>query len=221
MEKNINLEAACSEPSSLYLKIKRLLDVLISIALLIVLAPLLIIICLLLFMMDGRPVFFRQIRVGKDARPFIIWKFRTMPVQETTKDNSKIAARKGWEKGVPDDFVFKSAAPPNVKKFGRLLRKYSLDELPQLFNVLRGEMSLVGPRPEIPDVTLFYNHKQKTRLTVKPGITGYAQINGRSKMNHGQKITFDLYYVYNCSTRLDITIMLASIIKVIRAKNSF
>lgn len=221
MEKNLNFESTLDKPSGIYFRIKRLLDISISIVLLVVLAPVMLVIYLLLLIVDGTPVFFRQIRIGKDETPFVIWKFRTMPVQKPAVHKRKLTERKGWGNGVPVEFVFKSAVPSGVKKLGMLLRKYSVDELPQLFNVLRGDMSLVGPRPEIPDITLFYNREQRERLTVKPGITGFAQINGRSNMNHGKKIEYDLYYVNHCSLRLDFIIMFASVIKVIKAKDSY
>src|SRR5699024_2233652 len=104
-----------------------------------------------------------------------------------------------WKNGVPDDFVFKTGSidNPNITRVGQFIRKYSLDELPQFFNVLKGDMSVVGPRPEIIDITKCYNSEQKRRLAVKPGITGWAQANGRSDMNHGEKIRHDLYYVNN------------------------
>ena len=126
-----------------------------------------------------------------------------------------------WEEGVPDHFQFKTENDVSVTKIGKFLRKYSLDELPQLLNVLAGQMSLVGPRPEIPEITDLYNHKQAHRLLVKPGITGYAQINGRSEINHGEKIEYDLYYVKNQSLGLDLIIIVLTIVAVIKAKGAY
>lgn len=94
---------------------------------------------------------------------------------------------------------------------GKLLRKLSLDELPQIINVLKGEMSLVGPRPEVPEITAYYNVEQAKRLNMKPGITGLAQINGRSNIPHGRKINYDIDYVENCSLLLDIKILIRTI----------
>jgi len=126
-----------------------------------------------------------------------------------------------WKEGVPDNFQFKTEFDSTVTPIGKVLRKYSLDELPQLLNVLGGHMSLVGPRPEISSITDLYNNHQIQRLLVKPGITGYAQINGRSEITHGKKVEYDLYYVRNCSLLLDIKIIVATIIYVIRAKGAY
>ena len=126
-----------------------------------------------------------------------------------------------WKEGVPADFIFKTASDSEVTSIGKILRKCSLDELPQLWNVLVGQMSLVGPRPEIPEITAFYNSQQAKRLLVKPGLTGYAQVNGRSEISHGKKIEYDLYYVENCSLLLDYKIFCATISYVIRGKGAF
>ena len=144
-------------------------------------------------------------------------KFRTMTV--TTQNDKRHLYN--WKEGVPESFQFKNERDSSVTPIGKILRKYSLDELPQLFNVLAGHMSLVGPRPEMPSITDLYNSKQLQRLLVKPGITGYAQINGRSEISHGKKIEYDLYYVNNCSLLFDMKIIAATVICVIRAKGAY
>jgi len=126
-----------------------------------------------------------------------------------------------WKEGVPDSFLFKTAGDATITSIGKILRKCSLDELPQLLNVLMGDMSIVGPRPEIPAITDLYNGHQAKRLLIKPGITGYAQINGRSEISHGKKIEYDLYYIKNCSLLLDIKIIAATIVFVIRGKGAY
>lgn len=126
-----------------------------------------------------------------------------------------------WKEGVPDSFLFKTAGDVTITSIGKILRKCSLDELPQLLNVLRGDMSIVGPRPEIPAITDLYNGHQAKRLLIKPGITGYAQINGRSEISHGKKIEYDLYYIKNFSLLLDIKIIAATIVFVIRGKGAY
>ncbi len=126
-----------------------------------------------------------------------------------------------WIDGVPDDFVFKSPGDSDVTKIGTIIRKTSIDELPQLFNVLKGEMSLIGPRPEIPEITAHYNEKQMKRLLVKPGITGWAQINGRADSRHGDKIEHDLYYVENCSFQLDVLILIGTIVAIWKGKGAY
>ena len=126
-----------------------------------------------------------------------------------------------WKHGVPDNFIFKSSAENNTTKTGQFLRKYSLDELPQLVNVLRGEMSLIGPRPEIPEITKWYSIHQKARLKIRPGITGLAQVSGRSNMNHGQKVDYDLYYIHNACLLLDIKILFMTMLKVFKTEGAY
>ena len=126
-----------------------------------------------------------------------------------------------WMNGVPDDFIFKSPNNEEISKFGRLLRKTSIDELPQLINVLRGEMSLIGPRPEIPEITECYNEKQNNRLLLKPGLTGLAQVNGRADSCHGNKIDHDLYYVKNISFKMDMKILVLTILIILKCKGAY
>ena len=109
-----------------------------------------------------------------------------------------------WSDGVPNDFLFETPPQQKVTRIGKIYRKRSIDELPQLLNVLRGDMSLIGPRPEIPEITQLYSRYQAMRLKVRPGMTGYAQINGRSVINHGMKIEYDHYYIENQSIGLDV-----------------
>ncbi|TKI36300.1 sugar transferase, partial [Bacillus cereus] len=167
------------------------------------------------------PIFFIQQRTGKDNCPFYIYKFRSMHINNQDMQNQK-NVRYGWDNGVPEDFVFKKTdeSDPNVTKVGLFLRKTSLDELPQFFNVLKGDMSIVGPRPEIPEITNYYTKEQQQRLRVKPGITGWAQIHGRSDMNNGMKMELDRYYVRNHSLLLDLYIMLKTIKVVLTTKGA-
>lgn len=127
-----------------------------------------------------------------------------------------------WPNRVPDDFIFKTAEEnnPNITQVGHFIRKYSLDELPQFINVLKGDMSVIGPRPEIIPITKCYDKEQKRRLEVKPGISGWAQVNGRSEMNHGEKIKNDLYYVENISLWLDVKILFKTIAQVVVGRGS-
>lgn len=152
--------------------------------------------------------------------PFQIYKFRSMKISNNNSTQSK--SPYDWEDGVPDDFIFKSTKDfhPSVTNIGRIIRKYSLDELPQFLNVLKGDMSVVGPRPEITDITKCYNSHQTNRLLVKPGITGWAQVNGRSEIPHGEKIKFDLFYVNNQSLILDLKIMFLTAIQALVAKDA-
>lgn len=196
---------------------KRVLDVVFSLCLLLCCLPLFAILSILMIIFSGRPVFYVQTRTGKNNKKFRMYKFRTMTV---SKHNEKRHTY-NWEEGVPDSFQFKTECDSSITSIGKILRKYSLDELPQLLNVLVGDMSIVGPRPEIPAITNLYNGQQTKRLLVKPGITGYAQINGRSEINHGKKIQYDLYYVRNWNLLLDFKIISATFVSVVRGKGAY
>lgn len=199
--------------------VRQSIDVFISLVCLILVAPFMLIIALLIRIEDGGPAFFIQQRAGKDNRPFYIYKFRTMRVNNQIKQREMTYS---WDNGVPDSFVFKNTneSNPNVTKIGAFLRKTSLDELPQFINVIKGDMSIVGPRPEIIEIANYYTKKQKLRLKVKPGITGWAQINGRSDMNNGLKLELDMYYVRNRCLKLDVYIMLKTIKVVLTTKGA-
>lgn len=192
-----------------------------SLFVLIVLAPVFLILAILILIEDGHPIIYKQMRSGKNNIPFEIYKFRSMKIKKTINEkNNEIIYN--WKNGVPDDFIFKTTKTenPNVTKVGKFIRKYSLDELPQFINVLKGDMSIIGPRPEITEITKCYNSIQRQRLLVKPGITGCAQVNGRSDMNHGEKIRYDLYYVNNFGIVLDIKVFLKTIFQVLIGKGS-
>lgn len=185
----------------------------------IILFPIFCLIGLIIFIDDGSPIIFKQKRIGLNHKPFTIYKFRSL---EITKDNEGQEANKcDWNSRVPDDFVFKSSSSSKVTKSGYYLRKYSLDELPQLYNVFKGDMSLVGPRPEIPEITEHYDEIQEQRLLVKPGITGLAQINGRDDITHGEKNNYDLEYVINQCLFLDLKIIYQTIWDVLKGKGAY
>jgi lipopolysaccharide/colanic/teichoic acid biosynthesis glycosyltransferase len=150
---------------------------------------------------SGRPVLFRQPRAGKGGRAFSMLKFRTM-VQD--------AVRVGRELGLSDDPFGVVPDDPRITRSGRFLRRTSLDELPQLWNVLRGDMSLVGPRPDLLEQVANYAPSDRRRLAVKPGITGWAQIHGRDEIPWEQRFELDAWYVDNWSLGLDARILLAT-----------
>lgn len=179
--------------------IKRIFDLSTSIILLIILCPILIIIMTLNFLILGRPVFFKQIRCGYKLQPFLLYKFRTMHEKFNLNGDQ-----------LPDN--------ERVSKFGKFLRKTSLDELPQLFNVITGDMSLVGPRPLLMEYIPLYSKKQIKRHNVLPGITGWAQINGRNFISWEKKFELDLWYVNNKSYLIDIKIILITILKVFKGE---
>ena len=176
--------------------VKRVLDRLAAIVLLVLLSPALLAIALWILIDDGRPVLLAQERVGKNGRRFRMLKFRTMVpnalelAHELTDDPYGV---------VPDD--------PRITKPGRFLRRTSLDELPQLWNVLVGEMSLVGPRPDLAEQAANYSESDCGRLAVEPGITGWSQVNGREEISWPERIEQDLWYIRHWSLRLDLRII--------------
>lgn len=169
---------------------KRLIDIVVSLSALLLLSPVLVFVALWIVLDSGRPVLFRQTRVGRDGQPFGILKFRSMRID---------AAATGP--------YFTQANDPRITGVGRFIRRTSIDELPQLLNVLWGDMSLVGPRPDVPAQQSLYTPDDWTvRCSVRPGITGLAQVRGRSQASFGQRLAFDLEYVKNVSVGLDLRI---------------
>lgn len=182
----------------MYLKIlKRPLDIIASLIGLLLLSPFFIFISIILIILNKQNPFFTQPRGGYNNSIFNIIKFKTM---NDKKDNQGIL--------LPDD--------KRVTKFGKILRKYSIDELPQLINVLKGNMSLIGPRPFHARYIELYSDRQKERHNVRPGLTGWAQINGRNNISWKEKFELDLFYVENKSLKLDIDIVIKTILKVIK-----
>jgi exopolysaccharide biosynthesis polyprenyl glycosylphosphotransferase len=168
---------------------------------LLVLAPVMLVIALAVWLSDKGSALFTQTRVGKDGRPFKIYKFRTMvPDAEARLDEL-------WEQNEFDGVLFKIRRDPRITTIGAHLRKWSLDELPQLFNVLLGEMSLVGPRPALPAEAALYADHVRRRLVVKPGLTGLWQVSGRSDLSWDESVRQDLRYVENWSLALDLQIL--------------
>lgn len=188
--------------------LKRFFDLLFSGLLLLVFSPLLLVITLAAWLTSGRPVFFRQSRLGRGGRPFQIIKFRTMIVNAPDLRN-------------PDGSTYNADDDPRLTPIGRFLRRTSLDELPQLFNVFVGEMSLVGPRPDQVDQLAHYTPQEKRKLEVKPGITGLAQISGRNAISWGERKLLDLEYVDNWSNALDLKILLKTIPYVLLSRDVY
>lgn len=195
--------------------LKRLMDIILSLIGIIILSPIYLIIIIAIKIDSKGKSVFKQIRVGKDGRNFTIYKFRTMIVKAESKRQLNIN---------PEDlenFVFQSKSDSRVTKVGNFLRHSSLDEIPQLFNVLFGNMSLVGPRPEIPEVVKFYPESYRQRLLVLPGITGLAQISGRGEIELGKTIAFDLNYIKNFSVIFDIKIILLTVVSVFKKDGAY
>ena len=171
---------------------KRFFDIVLSLLVCVIALPVFALIALLIWLDTRGPIFFVQERVGKNGRPFRVYKFRTM-VLNTPKGAGDYILD-------PEDL--------RITRVGKLLRRASLDELPQLINVLKGEMSLVGPRPTLSYQVEQYTHRQWRRLEMKPGITGWAQINGRNLLSWPERIELDIWYVDNWSLGLDLKILL-------------
>ena len=179
------------------MKLKNLFDKSLALFLIILFSPIYIVISLLIFFKMGSPILFRQKRPGYKEKIFGIYKFRTMTNEKDANGNL-----------LPDD--------KRLVGIGKFIRSTSLDELPQLFNVLKGEMSFVGPRPLLKEYLPLYNEKQKRRHDVKPGITGWAQVNGRNAISWEQKFDYDVWYVDNQSFWLDIKILWLTFLKVVK-----
>jgi exopolysaccharide biosynthesis polyprenyl glycosylphosphotransferase len=181
---------------------KRLFDVLAATCLVILAGPMMIVIALLVRLDSRGSIIFRQERIGVDGTSFKMLKFRSM----VSDAESRLEELKDKNEG--EGLLFKMRDDPRITRVGRFLRKYSLDELPQLFNVLNGSMSLVGPRPPLPTEVAEYGHDLRRRLLVKPGLTGLWQVSGRSNLSWEDSVRLDLYYVENWSLAGDLIILL-------------
>lgn len=199
-----------------YLTTKRMLDIVASAVGILFLMPLLMVITLLLKLENPRgPVFFRQTRVGKDGRAFTMYKFRSMVV------NAEQILDKLLDSNEVSGAMFKMKDDPRITKVGKFIRKTSLDELPQLWNVLKGDMSLVGPRPSLPREVEQYTYYDKQRLTVTPGCTGYWQIGGRNSLSFAEMVELDLQYIRERSFWTDIKVILKTVKVMLFPKDAY
>lgn len=180
---------------------KRAIDILASLAALILLIPVLLILYLLVRINLGKPVFFKHQRPGKNEKIFTLYKFRSMTDERDSNGNL-----------LPDE--------ARLTKFGGLLRSSSLDELPELVNILKGDMSIVGPRPLVPYYLPFYNDREKHRHDVRPGLTGLAQVNGRNNITWEKRFEFDLNYIENITFLTDMKIILQTVRKVLKTEGT-
>lgn len=180
-----------------YSKIKRILDFTISLVAFIVFSPVLLVVAVLVYIKLGSPIIFKQDRPGKDGKVFKMYKFRTM-----------LDSYNKFGEPLPDE--------ERLTKFGKILRSTSLDELPELINVIKGDMSLVGPRPLLVEYLELYSEEQNRRHDVRPGITGWAQVNGRNSIGWNEKLNLDVEYVDNLSFLLDIKILFLTVYKVFK-----
>ena len=182
----------------MYKSVKRALDFICSLFALLVFSPLMLVAAILIKLDDGGPAFFRQKRPGKDGKVFEVYKFRTMTVRTEDENGNPLSDME------------------RMTKIGKILRKTSVDELPQFINVLKGEMSFIGPRPLLCEYLELYSPQQARRHEVRPGISGWAQVNGRNAITWEEKFDYDVYYVDNISFVLDIKILVKTVTDVIK-----
>jgi lipopolysaccharide/colanic/teichoic acid biosynthesis glycosyltransferase len=185
---------------------RRLFDVVMAAVSIIIIAPILAIAALAILLEDGQPIFFAQRRVGRFERPFLMWKLRTMHRIDCEDRPSP-----------------RSAADPRITRVGRILRRFSVDELPQFYNVLRGDMALVGPRPEMPFIVKRYEPWQHLRHLVRPGLTCLWQVELRSTvpLDRAEATALDLEYIRNASPRLDGALIARTLVALVRPKGAF
>ena len=204
------------EYSRWQLVLKRLLDLLVASVLLVILSPLWLVIVLWIRLDSLGPAIFTQTRVGLRGKLYTIYKFRTMIQNADDLMKSKLEKVTDLE-----NFVFQEKDDPRVTRSGKFLRKTSLDEVPQLLNIFRGNMSLVGPRPEVLDIVKHYTPEQRRRHDVLPGVTGWAQVNGRGELSLAETLAYDLDYVRRWSFWLDLVILWKTLFVVFTGKGAY
>ncbi|WP_374187583.1 sugar transferase [Priestia aryabhattai] len=204
---------------SFYLLTKRVVDIIGAFIGLLLTFPIFVLISVLyLFGENKGPIFFGQSRIGRDGKIFKMYKFRSMIVNaEAVLKNDKLLYKKYLE----NNYKLEPEEDPRITKIGSFLRKTSLDELPQLINVLKGDMSLVGPRPVIQEELKEYNNRLAEFLNVKPGVTGYWQICGRSDVGYPERADLEFYYIEHRGVKLDFTIIIKTVVLVLNRKGAY
>ncbi|CCF18455.1 Exopolysaccharide production protein exoY [Pseudorhizobium banfieldiae] len=195
---------------------KRLFDIVFALGALIFVAPLFGVIMLAILLLDGRPIFYRQVRIGRHGRSFNCLKFRTMVRDADLRLAELLDSCPKSQKQWLD--AQKLSNDPRVNRLGRFLRKSSLDELPQLINILRGEMSIVGPRPIVHEEAVRYGRNLRLYLTTRPGLTGLWQVSGRNSLSYQERVQLDVRYIRTMSAWLDARIILKTIAIVVTGK---
>lgn len=195
--------------------IKRVFDVLAASLGLLILSPMLLVLALAVKFSSPGPIIYKSLRIGRDKKPFYMYKFRTMVI------NAEAMREQLKKQNNLDGELFKITNDPRMTPIGEFLRKYSLDEFPQLMNVIRGEMSLVGPRPYVPDESALFEEPYTLRFQVLPGVTGMWQVSGRSNLTFQQLSELDLYYTINWGLWQDATILLKTIPAVVFKKGAY
>ena len=195
--------------------VKRFFDVAVSGLVLILLAPMFLLTALLIKLEDGGPIFFAQTRVGKWGRQFKMYKFRSMCV-DAEKKLATLLAQNQHGQGI----TFKIKKDPRITRIGRWLRKFSIDEFPQFYNVFKGDMSLVGPRPPVPREVALYSMADRRRLAVTPGLTCFWQIGGRADIDFPQQVELDVQYIESQSFWVDVKILLKTVPAVLTGRGA-
>ena len=195
---------------------KRVFDVVVSLLALVGTAIITVPVAIAIKVTDGGPIFYTQTRVGRRGKPFKMIKFRSMVVNA-----DKMKAELAAETGQKGRFIFKMKDDPRVTKVGKFIRKFSIDEFPQFLNVLKGDMSVVGPRPPLPEEVAQYNQTYATRMLVKPGITGPWQVSGRSNLSKEESESLDVSYVQSWSVLGDIVLLFRTVGAVITHKGAY
>lgn len=213
--KKIKLDPSKVKGRLVYHTVKRGFDILASGVALVLLSPLFGVLTVKIKKEDGGPAFYSQTRIGKNGKPFKMWKFRSMIM------NADKMVKQLEEQNEIDGAMFKIKDDPRVTKIGHVIRKYSLDELPQLWNVLKGDMSLVGPRPPLPMEVEDYTPYDKLRLTVIPGCTGLWQVTKRNDADFDEMVELDLEYINNSSLWFDFKILLKTVGVVIHPNSAY
>jgi len=196
--------------------VKRGFDIAVSLTMLVALVPLFAFVALLIWLTDRGPILFRQVRVGRNGREFVFYKFRSM-VMNAEKLKAQLAAQNQHS----DPRTFKMKHDPRVTWIGRIIRKTSIDELPQLWNVLVGDMAIVGPRPAVPCEVAKYNAHERRRLDMTPGLTCIWQVSGRANLDFLQQVEMDLEYIQKCSFWLDVKLMVLTVPAVLSGRGAY
>jgi lipopolysaccharide/colanic/teichoic acid biosynthesis glycosyltransferase len=196
--------------------VKRLVDLVAAGITLLIWSPLILLVIALIKLEDGGPIFFRQTRIGLRGRPFGMWKFRSMVVNADSL-KEKLLAQNEMKGGV----TFKMKNDPRITRIGRWMRKFSVDEVPQLWNVIAGDMSLVGPRPPVPREVREYSIEDRQRLLAKPGLTCFWQVAGRSEIDFAGQVRLDVEYIRSKSLWLDFVLLLKTIPAVLLGKGAY
>lgn len=213
--KKVLIDEQAQNQRYVYRFFKRMLDIVASVIGLIVLSPVFLIVSLAIKAEDRGPIFYSQVRLGKGQRPFKMWKFRSMIVDADKK------LEKLLEQNEVEGAMFKMKEDPRITKVGHFTRKHSLDELPQLWNVLIGNMSLVGPRPPLEREVAEYSAYDKQRLIAKPGCTGLWQVSGRNDVGFSEMVDLDLQYIEKSGILIDIIILFKTVIVFIKPNSAY